>query len=203
MSALDDAPEIIVVLGGGLLPDGSPDTSTVRRAEAAATLALARPDAAVIASGGGPLPSDSQQGAAAGRPRGPEAAHIARIASERGVAASRIVLEDESMDTVGNAVLTASRYLRALAPRPLTLVTSPFHADRAKHAFERALPGWTVRVHPSAEGPEDATRERSERAFLENNETLLAGVADGDLAAMFERLVARWPEYRRYASRIR
>lgn len=203
MPGLDDAPEIIVVLGGGLLPDGSPDASTVRRAEAAAALALERPQAAVITSGGGPLPSELQHAAASTRPLGPEAGHIARILRERGVDPARIHIEDESMDTVGNAVFTAARYLKGLTPRPLSLVTSPFHARRAAWAFERALPGWEIRWHCAAEGPEDLPRRLNEPAFHQNNQELLEGVASGDLPAMFERLVARWPEYQRYASRVR
>ena len=203
MRGLDDAPEIIVVLGGGLLPDGSPDAATVRRAEAAAALAVERPQAAVIASGGGPLPSEPQHAAASMRPLGPEAGHIARILRERGVDPARISIEDESMDTVGNAVLTAARYLKDLSPRPLRLVTSPFHARRAAWAFERALPGWEIQPHFSSEGPEDVARRLNEPAFHLNNQELIDGVPSGDLAAMFARLVTRWPEYRRYASRVR
>ena len=203
MSGLDDAPEIIVVLGGGLLPDGSPDAATVRRAEAAAALALAHPEAAVIASGGGPLASDERRAPASARPRGPEAAHIARILRERGVEERRILLEDESMDTLGNAVFTASRYLKGARPRPLWLVTSPFHLDRAVWAFARALPGWEITGYPAAEGPEDLARSEAEPTFRLHNEAMLTGVADGDLASMFGRLVARWSEYARYASRVR
>ena len=203
MSGLDDAPEVIVVLGGGLLPDGSPDAATVRRAEAAAALALERPRAAVIASGGGPLPSEPQHAAASARPLGSEAGHIARMLGGQGIDPARIHVEDESMDTVGNAVFTAARYLKDLRPRPLLLVTSPFHARRAAWAFERALPGWEVRTHSSAEGPEDLPRQLNEPAFHLSNQALIGGVASGDLAAMFERLVARWPEYVRYASRFR
>lgn len=191
------------MLGGGLLPDGSPDAATVRRADTAAALALERRGAAVIASGGGPLPSESQHAAASRRPLGPEAGHIARILRQRGVDPARIHIEDESMDTVGNAVFTAARYLKHLTPRPLALVTSPFHARRAAWAFERALPGWDIRPHPSDEGPEDLPRRLNEPAFHLNNQELIEGIASGDLPAMFERLVARWPEYARYASRVR
>lgn len=203
MSGLDDAPEIIVVLGGGLLPDGSPDAATMRRAETAATLALERPQAAVVASGGGPLPSDPQHAAASARLQGPEAGHIARILRERGVDPVRIHIEDESMDTLGNAVFTASRYLKGSRPRPLWLVTSPFHLDRAVWAFARALPGWEITGYPAADGPEDAPRSEDEPTFRTHNEAMLTGVADGDLGSMFGRLVARWSEYERYASRVR
>lgn len=200
---MDDAREIIVVLGGGLLADGAPDAATLRRAAAATALALARPDSTVIASGGGPPPAETIQGAARVRARGPEAAHIARILRAGGVGARRIHVEDESMDTIGNAVLTAARYLRGSRPRPLTLVTSPFHAERARWAFARALPGWDITLRTSAEGPEDVPRAANEPAFHATNMEMLAGVADGDLPAMFDRLVARWPDYERYASRVR
>lgn len=188
------------MLGGGLLPDGSPDASTLRRAGAAAALAQARREAAIVVSGQGPPPSEATVRAGGGVS---EAAHLARILRERGIAAERIHLEDESMDTLGNAVLTAARYLRGLRPRALTVVTSPFHAERARWAFARALPGWEVGVHPCAAGPEDAPRLLNEPAFRRANEELLDGIADGDLAGMLDRLVARWPEYARYASRVR
>ena len=191
------------MLGGGLLPDGSPDAATRRRAAAATALALARPEAAVIASGGGPLPSDAQHAAANGRALGPEAGHIASILRAGGIEAGRIHVEDESMDTLGNAVFTAARYLAGLRPRPLYLVTSPFHSDRACWAFARALPGWRIRPHPSEAGEEDVPRLENEPDFLRHNVSTLEGLDDGDLPAMFDRLVARWPEYERYASRFR
>ena len=203
MPELEAAPEIIVVLGGGLLPDGFPDAATLRRAEAAAALALARPEAALIASGGGPLPSDARHAAASARPLGPEAGHIAGILRAGGVEAARIHVEDESMDTLGNAVFTAARYLAGLRPRPVHLVTSPFHLERARWAFGRALPGWPIQPHPSRPGPEDEPRALNEPEFHRHNVSTLEGLDDGDLGAMFDRLVARWPEYARYASRFR
>ena len=99
------------------------------------------------------------------------------------------------MDTIGNALFTAARYLARLRPRPLSLVTSPFHLRRACWAFGRALPGWQIRPHPSEAGEEDVPRLENEPEFLRHN--------DGDLPAMFDRLVARWPEYARHASRFR
>ena len=90
-----------------------------------------------------------------------------------------------------------------MRPSPSALVTSPFHLDRALWAFARALPGWQMTVHPAASGPEDAPRSEDEPTFRTHNEVMLAGVADGDLATMFDRLVARWAEYARYASRVR
>ena len=44
-------PEIIVVLGGGMLPDGIPAPATLARGKAAADLARAHPNAAIVCSG--------------------------------------------------------------------------------------------------------------------------------------------------------
>ena len=57
-----DAPELGVVLGGGLAPDGGPLPSTKARAHRAAQLARERPELVLICSG------DRQLEAAAGTP---------------------------------------------------------------------------------------------------------------------------------------
>ncbi|TMC00158.1 MAG: YdcF family protein, partial [Chloroflexi bacterium] len=80
-------PEIIVVLGGGVLPDGKPPRT--------------------------------------------EAATMADVIVAAGIGGERIFLEDESRDTIGNAIYVAERYLGALAPRPVYVVTSPFHLQRS------------------------------------------------------------------------
>ncbi|HET8568429.1 MAG TPA: YdcF family protein [Candidatus Limnocylindria bacterium] len=186
--ALGGAPEVIVVLGGGRLPDRSTHPSTARRAEHAAALARERPRAAIVASGG-----------RVGGGGESEAEQIAALLRERGVDRRRILLEDESLDTLGNAVLVALRYLAGATPRPLLLVTSPFHMSRAAWAFSRAAPGWTVEPAPCAVGPDDAARYGTEPEFLADNERTLAGLSDGDLAAFAERLRRQWPEYRSVA----
>ena len=96
MSALADHPELIVVLGGGMLANGNPAPSTLARAETGADLAREHPMAAIICSGSHGVGR---------KPRKSEAASMADAIVARGVDATRIFLEDESRDTIGNACL--------------------------------------------------------------------------------------------------
>ena len=126
---------IAVVLGGGLHADGTPTQPTLARADAAAELSRAR-DVALIASGShgnGP------------RPKITEAEIMARRLAERGVSRERIFLEDQSRDTLSNAAFVAELYLAGIAPRPLVIVTSPFHMARSLVTFGLVLgPSWPL-----------------------------------------------------------
>ena len=175
-----DAPAIIVVLGGG------PGAATRARVAAAALLASARPDAGVIVSGGHGLGRDES---------GPTEAELMRAALlGYGIDAGRVFIEDESRDTIGNALFTALRYLSGLAPRPLVIVTSPSHLARAREAFSYVLPEWPLETHASArlDSEDDAREER----LLAETRSFLRGVRPGDHAAIARRLRERWPGYR-------
>ena len=173
------APEIVVVLGGG------PGGTTLDRAQAAADFARSRPHDAVIVSGGYGL------GAPESGPTEAAAMRDALVAA--GIPSERVLVEDESRDTIGNALFTALRYFGDLPPRPLVVVTSPSHLPRALEVFARVLPAWPLEGHASARRPgEDDERER--RLLAETN-AFLDGIAPGDLGAIARRLLERWPEY--------
>jgi uncharacterized SAM-binding protein YcdF (DUF218 family) len=179
--------EIAVVLGGGIRTDGTPTEATLARARAAADLVRPR-DLGVILSGG--------HGGGARRARS-EAALMRDVLVERGIDPSRIYLEDASVDTLTNAVNTAVRYLAALAPRPLILVTSPFHMARALETFALVLgPAWPLAAHPSASGPSDAQAAAREAGYLAGTRERLRGTTPGDIGAISARVRAtmRAPE---------
>ena len=112
-----------------------------------------------------------------------------------GVDAGRIFVEDESRDTIGNALFTRLRYLDAIPPRPLIVVTSPSHLARALEVFAFVLPDWPLQAHASARlTTEDDAREAR---LLEETRAFLRGLAPGDSAAIARRLRARRPEYAR------
>jgi len=97
--------EIIVVLGGGMLPDGIPAPATLARGKAAADLARAHPNAAIVCSGSHGVGR---------KPRRSEAASMADLIVAEGIERRRIFLEDQSRDTIGNAVFVAERYLSTI-----------------------------------------------------------------------------------------
>jgi uncharacterized SAM-binding protein YcdF (DUF218 family) len=172
-------PEIAVVLGGGLTNDGRPTSSTLARADAAAELAMDR-DVAVIVSGShgnGPKPART------------EAELMADRLVERGMARSRIFLEDESRDTISNAAFVAARYLAGLEPRPLHIVTSPFHMARSLATFALVLgPSWPLEAYPSAPGQKEAEHAATEELYLGRTRALLSDLAPGDLTPIVDRV---------------
>ncbi len=183
-SAPDDSlathPEIIVVLGGGMLPDGTPAPATLARGAAAAGLARAHPEAAIICSGSHGVGR---------RPRRSEAASLADLIVAKGIDRERIFLEDQSRDTIGNAVYVAERYLGRVSPRKAYIVTSPFHLERSVETFRLVLdPRWEIEGVASAPAPDDAERARHETRFLLQTRAFLAGIAPGEVARMIAKL---------------
>ncbi len=194
------ASEVIVVLGGGLRSDGGASTSTLLRAEKAAQLATERPSSLIVLSGsrgsGRVIEWDGE------RPEHSEARHMADVLRSKGIAEERLFEEDESRDTIGNAVLVRARFLNDVEPRPLTIVTSPHHAERSLFIFRKVFPPpWQVSVEVSKAAENAAQRAALEPALMREAEEFFAGLAPGDFGAICEWLVRRHPYYAGVAAR--
>ena len=147
-------PDGIVVLGGAISPDVAAARAAVAFNEAAeritATAELARryPNARIVFTGGSSVPIL----------QGVEAAFAVRALEALGVAHGRITAEEQSRNTIENAVF--SRLVAS--PKPgerWLLVTSAYHLPRAMAAFKAA--GFAVEPYPvdwRTRGPIDATR---------------------------------------------
>jgi uncharacterized SAM-binding protein YcdF (DUF218 family) len=187
MDAVRDAPELGVVLGGGITATG-PTPSTSARAHRAAQLSRERTELVVICSG------DRPPDAAGGTPS--EAALMRDLIAAAGIAPERIAIEDESVDTLGNAVLVAVRYLKDIEPRPLSIITSPFHLERATETFRHVLGDrWQVQAVASDETDDDVARASRETRYLQESTAFFAGLRPGDLRAIVRRLRERSPGY--------
>jgi uncharacterized SAM-binding protein YcdF (DUF218 family) len=149
------APDGIVVLGGAISPDVSAARGTVALDEAAeritvaAELARRYPHARIIFSGGSN---------ALIRNEGAEAVFAVRQLEALGVAHDRVTAEEQSRNTIENAVFS-----RLIAnPKPgehWLLLTSAYHMPRAMAAFRAA--GFAVEAYPvdwRTRGPLDAMR---------------------------------------------
>ncbi len=183
---LADYPEIAVVLGAGLNEDGSPTETTLARADAAADISNERDIAVIVSGSHGDRPT----------PERSEALFMAERLTAKGVTRSRIFLEDNSRDTVANAAFVAERYLADMTPRPILLVTSPFHMTRSLAIFAMVLgPTWQLEGHLAARTGQDAAREATEELYLGHARALLEGTAPGDIARIAARVRTK-PEYR-------
>jgi uncharacterized SAM-binding protein YcdF (DUF218 family) len=148
------APDGIVVLGGAVSADIAAARNDVALNEAAermtATVELARryPNARIIFSGGdGSLAYSGNESEAA-----------LRLFDRLGLAAGRVTVEDQSRNTVENAVFSK----QMAAPKPgerWLLVTSAYHVPRSMGIFRMA--GFPVEAYPvdwRTRGAEDALR---------------------------------------------
>jgi uncharacterized SAM-binding protein YcdF (DUF218 family) len=149
------APDGIIVLGGAITPDVSAARGEVALNEAAervtAAVALARryPAARIIYSGGS---------GALVFPEGSEAVSAVRLFESLGVPQARIIAEEQSRNTVENAVFSMLLAMPQPGERWL-LVTSSYHMPRAIGVFRRA--GFPVEAYPvdwRTRGPQDALR---------------------------------------------
>ena len=173
--------EIAVVLGGGLNADHTPKAATLARADAAAQLARERDVALIVSGSHGDGP----------KPKITEAEYIARRLIERGISRSRIFIEDESRDTVSNAVFVAERYLAGTEPRALVIVTSPFHMARSLATFALVLgPAWPLEAYPAAPGTKEDAHEATEELYLGHTRARLKGLQPGDIRGIAERVRA-------------
>jgi uncharacterized SAM-binding protein YcdF (DUF218 family) len=148
-------PDGIVVLGGSIWPDVSEARGVVKlddaaeRITATVELAVRYPNARIIFSGGSAALMFDQL---------PEAPFAVREFEALGIARDRITAEEQSRNTVENAVFS-----RLIAnPKPgerWLLVTSAFHMPRAMAVFRAA--GFPVDAYPvdwRTRGPVDLLR---------------------------------------------
>jgi puromycin-sensitive aminopeptidase len=172
-----------VVLGSGVDAHGVPSQATVLRAQAGVELAKARPELTVILSGGSPPYVND--------PALSEASVMARLFLEQGIPRERLLLEEESRDTIGNAVLSAARYLYPTThPCALYVVTSPFHMERSLASFRGVLgPQWDIHPVESGVADDDTTRGANERGGIEWTRQFYNGITPGDVPAVVSRLL--------------
>lgn len=136
------APDGIVVLGGAISPDVSTARNDVALNEAAERMTtmveLARryPNARILFSGGSPALFFSEA---------PEAEFAVRLLQSLGVPRDRVLVEEQSRNTIENAVFS-----RLIAqPKPgerWLLVTSAYHMPRSMGVFRAA--GFAVEPYP-------------------------------------------------------
>jgi uncharacterized SAM-binding protein YcdF (DUF218 family) len=126
----------IVILGAAVWSSGEPSPSLLRRSLFGARAAAAFPDAPVFCSGG------------IGRFAPSEASVMAEILIEALVDPTRIVLDEQSRDTLQN-VVAATRFIRERGLEGALICTDGYHQPRVRMLF--ALMG--VDAAPGPHGP--------------------------------------------------
>jgi uncharacterized SAM-binding protein YcdF (DUF218 family) len=118
---VSDTADAIVVLGCGVLPDGSPTGHLVRRVEKGVALWRQGLAPVVVMTGGG---------------EPAEATATARHASDLGLPDSAVILEDRSRTTAENASFCAE----LMVASHVVVVTDSYHVPRSGWIFRRHFP---------------------------------------------------------------
>lgn len=128
------------------------------------------------------------------KPKQSEAACMRDYAIDSGIASSVIMLEEESVDTLGNFYFTKKNILLACNWFNVGIVSTPWHVFRSEWLAEQVLgPEFEVTGYPS-ENPEGwgekniQTSEEYNRKLLDITQTQLAGVTPGDHESVFQFL---------------
>jgi uncharacterized SAM-binding protein YcdF (DUF218 family) len=115
----------IVIFGAAVRPDGQASPSLARRVRYAVAAARAAPESPIFCSGG------------VGRFGPSEASLMAELLARAEVPSGRIVLDEDSRDTLEN-VIAASRFIRAQGLAGAVACTDSYHLPRVRMLF-RAL----------------------------------------------------------------
>ena len=117
---------------------------------------------------------------------------MADLIAATGVPRERLFLEERSRDTIGNAVEVVARYLRGIEARPIYLVTSPFHLERALVTFRHVLGfEWQVQAVAAEDTDDDRKRANLETTFLQETFAFFEGIRPGDMASIDKKYRAR------------
>lgn len=113
------APYLIVILGAAVRPDGRASSALLRRIEGGRALAERHPDAPIFCSG------------AVGRFGPSEASIMADVLTGQGVDRERLVLDEESRDTLQTG-LAAAGYVRDHGLAGAIVCTDSYHVFRSR-----------------------------------------------------------------------
>ncbi len=120
------------------------------------------------------------------RPPVTEAACMRDYAMDLGVPAQALLLEEASVDTIGNFYFTKRQFLEPCGWAHVGIVTTPWHAFRSQWLAEHILgPDYTITMQetPHPAGWSEADIKRSElknRTLLAETQEQLAGMVPGD-----------------------
>lgn len=123
-------------------------------------------------------------------PKKTEAQAMKEYAISLGLDGKNILIEDKSLDTMGNAFFAKKIVKRIAGLEKITVVTCDFHVERAKYIFERIFgDGFSIEFVGSrtAYTPEQvAKRAAFEQETLKFLKKMMEGVPSGDDSRMQE-----------------
>ena len=113
------SPPLIAIFGAAVLPGGRPSAALLRRTLFGLEAAEQAPEAPVLCSGG------------VGRSAPSEASIMAKVLTARGLATERLILDEQSLDTL-QSVVVAARLARRRAWPHVVVCSDGYHVPRIR-----------------------------------------------------------------------
>ena len=129
--------DVILVLGSGIMKDGSLPPRAKERVAKAVDLYKKGLASKILMSGRHTFKLLE-------KPKTTEAKSMQEFAKTLGVEDKDIFIEENSMDTVGNAYFSKLFYLDPNRWKKIIVVTSDFHVKRSKFLFEKILFDYSI-----------------------------------------------------------
>ncbi len=122
---------------------------------------------------------------------------MCHYAVRAGIPEARVLLEENALDTIGEAVFTRMQIVAPHGMRRLLVVTSGYHAARAREIFRWVYGRACALEWEGVEGGYEDTLElhARERRSWQECTALFGGVAVGDLHGILERFWGAHPLY--------
>lgn len=119
-----------------------------------------------------------------------EATLMAELAAAHGVPPAAIVLEERSLDTIGNIAVVGAEILPQLGAERVWLVTSGYHLPRVRYLVRRIWGARFTAAYRAARArlplPKRLVTALRERVLLRKTRRLLRGIPDGDVDRFLE-----------------
>lgn len=189
---MNNTKDAIIVLAGGIEPDGSLPKIPQLRVQEGVRLYRSGVAPRIIMSGKWGFWSEIEY------PR-TEAQAMKEYAVSLGVPEQDIILEELSKDTVGNAYFTRLNILEPNNWRNIVVVTADYHMPRTQYIFNKILgEGYVIDFHTvDSELPETELKSRVEKEAkaLEVLRKAVDSIKDGDVETVGRYVYTKHPGY--------
>ena len=116
-----------ILLGGGITKKGKISADALTRAKVALKLLQKKEIQKLVLSGGF---SNKKF------PRLSEARLFTRFFIKKGIGKKKLILEEKSKDTLGNAIYCKKLFIKEKLPKKIILITSNYHLQRSLKVFQ-------------------------------------------------------------------
>ncbi len=182
--------DVVIVLGGGRDSELKLNTRSRARVDRALDLFSADSHIKIILSGGISFSSPAEY-------QKTEAEMLREYAMGKGFPSDRILLEESSTDTLGNAFFSRVEFLDPNNWRRVSVVSSEFHIPRCRYLFEKVLgDGFSVTYESTQSGYDQSKLdelEEQERHIRKVYDKWLSSIEPGDIEGVRKILFEHHP----------